>query len=111
MNSDEIEELFYGDTYEQVTASQIMDQSRWSTFYEQVFKKKSDGTLWEATWSRGSTEHQDNGVEDVDFYEVVPKEVTITIYERKHPLPERTAVSAAPALPPETPTDKLIDII
>ena len=83
MTADEIEELFYGDTYEEVTSQDITGTSRWSTFYEQVFKKRSDGTFWEATWSRGSTEYQDNGFEEFELHEVVPVEKTVIAYERK----------------------------
>jgi len=109
LNDDEIEELFYGDTYEEVTSAAPYDRSRWMTYYGQVFKKKSDGTFWEANWARGSTEMQDNGFENLDLYEVVPKEITTTIYERKDPVV--ALAGYAPALPPETPTDKLIDLI
>lgn len=80
-----IENLFWGDgtVYEPVTTAEITDKSRWNTFYSQVFKKVEDGTFWEAFWTRGSTEYQDNGVEDFDFYEVVPQEITTTIYVAK----------------------------
>lgn len=82
LNEDQIEELFYGTTYEEVTPSKPYQQSRWSTFYEQIFKKLEDGTFWRATWSRGSTEMQDNGIEDITIYEVVPVQKTVTVYER-----------------------------
>lgn len=77
------EEITEGDDYEEVTSQTIIDRSRWSTFYEQVFKKISDGTYWELSWSRGSTEYQDDGPEDVSICEVVPQEVTVISYVRK----------------------------
>ena len=83
MTEEEIEDIFWGDEYEEVTKPDITGTSRWSTFYEQVFKKKSDGTFWEASWSRGSTEMQDEGIEGFEFHEVVPVEKTFTVYERK----------------------------
>jgi hypothetical protein len=66
--------------YEAETSEEITDQSRWSTFYEQVFKDTRDGTFWEISWSRGSTEQQDFGVEDVSVQQVWPRVVTRTIY-------------------------------
>lgn len=77
------EEVLYGEDYEEVTSEQVTDTSRWHTMYEQVFKKTSDGTFWEMSWSRGSTEYQDDGPEDVEIYEVEPKEVTVVQYFRK----------------------------
>lgn len=79
------EDFFCGDLseeYEKVTTIFIEEQSRSSTYYSQVFKKKSDGTFWQAFWGRGSTEYQDNGIEDFDLFQVVPMEKTITVYER-----------------------------
>lgn len=62
--------------FEEVTKEEFSDQSRWSTFYYQVWKDTRDGTFWSIVWSRGSTEYQDNGPEDVIFEQVEPKEVT-----------------------------------
>lgn len=67
--------------YTEVTPSKIVDQGRWKTFYQQVFEKEADGTFWEIFWSRGSTEYQDNGIEDVRCRRVFPKTKTITVYE------------------------------
>lgn len=69
--------------FEEVTSAEITGDSRWSKFYEQVFKDTRDGTFWEISWSRGATEYQDNGIEDVTVQEVVPKEVARTIYVPK----------------------------
>lgn len=71
----------YPRDYESVTEEEIVDQSRWSTFYNQVFKNRVDGTYWKIHWSRGSTEQQDNGIEDIEFQQVFPKQKTITVYE------------------------------
>ena len=70
------------DNYEEVTKAKIFDQSRWSTFYSRVYKNKIDGTFWEIIWSRGSTEQQDNGPEDIGVNQVEPHEKTIIEYKR-----------------------------
>jgi hypothetical protein len=65
---------------EEVTQEVIEDQRRWSTQYSQVFKDIRDNTFWEIWWSRGSTEMQDEGPEDIGFQQVEPVEVTVTKY-------------------------------
>lgn len=67
--------------YTNATESEIVDKGRWNTFYQQVFEKKEDGTFWEISWSRGSTEYQDDGPEDIRFRRVFPRYKTITVYE------------------------------
>lgn len=67
--------------YKAVTSEQIYEQSRWSTFYEQVFEELETGEYWKIYWSRGSTEYQDEGPEDIEFSRVFPKTKTITVYE------------------------------
>lgn len=69
------------DNYKAVTSETIEDQSRWSTNYSRVFVDTSDNTYWAASWSRGSTEQQDFGVEDLEWRQVVPVEKTVTVYE------------------------------
>jgi len=54
------EELTEGDTFEPVTEESIYDQRRWVTCYEMVFKRVSDGTFWDFSWERGSTENQES---------------------------------------------------
>jgi hypothetical protein len=104
-NEEFIENLFWGDEYEEVTTKEISDQSRWSTFYYQVFKKKADGTFWAASWSRGSTEYQDNGVESFELHEVVPEEVKQIVYVPKKQ-PEASSPPPAPSIPPLDPANK-----
>ena len=76
-------DCLYDDTedYTRITEAEVSYQSRWNTYYSQVFENKSDGTYWKIFWSRGSTEHQDCGIEDIDFQRVFPKTKTITVYE------------------------------
>lgn len=66
--------------FEEVAPEEIVDQSRWRTYYSQVHKDTRDETFWELSWGRGSTEQQDGGIEDIGFIQVEPKLVTITKY-------------------------------
>jgi len=66
--------------FKEITSAEITGDSRWSKFYEQVWQDTRDGTFWEISWSRGATEYQDNGTEDVSVQQVWPREVTRTIY-------------------------------
>lgn len=77
--ADPVEDVFWGDDFEEVEPEEITGQSRWNTYYSQILKYK-DGTFWQVTWSRGSTEMQDDGVEDLGLIQVEPKEVTVTHY-------------------------------
>ncbi|MGV1762812.1 hypothetical protein [Rhizobium rhizogenes] len=66
--------------FDEVQPAEITGDSRWSKFYEAVYKDKRDGTFWEISWSRGATEYQDEGPEDVTVQQVWPREVSRTIY-------------------------------
>jgi len=81
VNEDEALEIIWGDSeeYETIVEESIVDQSRWSTFYEAVFLKKSDKTFWRGSWETGSTEYPET---DLNFTmtQVYPKEVLTTIY-------------------------------
>ncbi len=63
-----------------VEEESITDKGRWSTYYQKVVLHKPTQTYWYLSWSRGSTEYQDNGVEGLTAIQVVPKEVTVTKY-------------------------------
>lgn len=65
-----------------VTSEKIEDQSRWSTFYSKVVKDNRTDKLYEVLWDRGSTEYQESSGE-ITFYEVEPKQVTVTKYVKK----------------------------
>jgi hypothetical protein len=77
------EDLENYEEYEQLTSPEICDQSRWSTYYFQVIEQKPTSTLWEISWSRGSTEMQDNGIEDVEVHEVEAYQEMVTKYRAK----------------------------
>ena len=68
------------DHFKEVTAKRIVDQSRWSTYYAQVYRDERDGSFWELHWGRGSTEQQDDGPEDVTFMRVMPVEKVVVDY-------------------------------
>lgn len=76
------EELMYEghDDLAVVTDETIEGTGRWSTYFSIVVMHKPTQTYWRLSWSRGSTEYQDNGVEDLTATQVVPKEVTVTQY-------------------------------
>lgn len=78
---EEFEDILYNDEYAPVTDSKITDQSRWYTYYERTFQKKDDGTFWTLTWSRGSTEQQDEGLMDTQIVQVEPVSVTVIEYK------------------------------
>lgn len=67
--------------FEQITKERITGKSRWSLRYEQVYKDPDDNTFWMITWSRGATEHQDEGDENISFKQVLPVEVTTVVYK------------------------------
>jgi len=76
------EDVLWDDNeFTKVTKPEIDGQSRWSTFYSQILKYNKDGTFWDARWSRGSTEMQDEGVEDLELVQVEPVEITVTQYK------------------------------
>lgn len=76
---EEAEDYIYG--METVVPETITDQSRWSTFFEQVVKD-GDGNYWRLNWESGSTEYQEVDFE-MQVTQVYPKEVTTTIYVTK----------------------------
>lgn len=84
ITDENIKVIIYGDdeAFEDVTDEDIVDQSRWSTFYEKVVKHIESGRYFEVWWSRGSTEQQDFGIEEPGWAEVKPVEKTIIAYER-----------------------------
>ena len=70
------------DHFEEIGKKTITGQSRWSTYYKQIYKDNRDGTFWSLNWGRGSTEQQYDGPENIQFWQVVPVEKTIVVYEK-----------------------------
>ena len=82
---DDIEDLFYGDEYKQVTDEEVVNTSRWSQFMEQILQHKPSGDYYRANWEVGATEYQEVDLE-VELTPVFPKEITKTIYVTKDKL-------------------------
>lgn len=64
--------------------NQISDSSRWSIYYDRVIKV--DGKFYQANYSVGATEQQDERPyeydgDEIECREVFPVQKTITIYE------------------------------
>jgi hypothetical protein len=76
---DEFEEI--ETEWEAVTETNIVDQRRWVTVFEQVFKGP-DGRFFKLVWEQGSTEYQESDTEPY-MIEVEPYEVTVTKYKVK----------------------------
>ena len=84
LTTDEMKEILWDDhdDYKHVTSPEIHGETRWSKLYSQIFNRVSDNTFWEFNWSRGATEYQDEGPEDIEVSQVYPKQVTTTQYVR-----------------------------
>ena len=73
-DNDEIE------NYKEVDATTMTSISRWSIHYEKVYQNINDKTFWKIKWTRGATEYQDNGYENIEVHQVVPREITSITY-------------------------------
>lgn len=82
MEYDEFQEILWGDhdDYQPVTDEQVFDTSRWSIYYNRVFKQKSTGKFFEAYWGRGATEMQDGQQHNWSLSEVEPFETVVVKY-------------------------------
>ena len=72
------------DSWEMIK-EKIKDQGRWSTHFSGVFKNIATGKYYEVDYTRGSTEQQDEDLfytEEVEFFEVEEKEVTVKMWVR-----------------------------
>lgn len=68
----------------ELISNDIIDTSRWSVIYRAVIKELETGRFFEATYSEGATEYQDEQPfehDDAIFTEVFPVEKTVVIYE------------------------------
>lgn len=78
-----IDELEDKSEFEEIKED-IMEQSRWETLYETIYKHKQTGRYFAAYDWRGSTESQEND-DEPEIIEVWPKEVTTIIYTSDKP--------------------------
>ena len=68
----------------ELVRSEIVDNTRWSAVYEDVYQRLSDKKFFKTTYRKGATEMQDERpYEYVEalFYEVFPVEKTVLVYE------------------------------
>lgn len=82
LTAEEARLIIYGDTSEwDEIERNTTDTSRWSVYFEGVFKHIPSGKHYTVDWSEGATEMQDEApfkyAKDVAFTEVELKEVTI----------------------------------
>ena len=75
-----LEEDYDSSEWKAATAPSIYSTSRWSIFYEQIWLSLVNGKYYRVTWSRGATECQDEGNDNIDFYEVRPVTVSVVDY-------------------------------
>ena len=82
----DLQELLWGecDTLTKVR-NEMYDTSRWSIWYEIIFKENETGKLYQTTYSRGATECQDEQPWEydgdlIDCHEVEAFEKTIIEY-------------------------------
>lgn len=65
--------------------TEIVDVTRWSLIYENIYKQKSSGKFFKTSYSVGATEDQDEPpyeyVKEAVFEEVFPVEKLVTVYE------------------------------
>lgn len=85
MNREEFDEVIWGDhpDYEDVTDTEIYDQSRWSVYKSRVVREEKTGKYFNIWWGEGATEYQDGQDEPCGMYEVEPVEVTVVTYKPK----------------------------
>lgn len=67
------------DYFEEVTKKEIIGKGRWTYSLMQVIKDTRTSKFYKITWDEGATECQDSSGYS-DIVEVVPKEITTTIY-------------------------------
>jgi len=86
LTPDEGRSILYEDheDFELVT-SEIVDNTRWSIVYEDVYQRLSDKKFFKTTYRKGATESQDERPYEYDgeavFEEVFPVEKLVTVYE------------------------------
>jgi hypothetical protein len=68
----------------ELVRSEIVDNSRWSVVYEDVYQRLSDKKFFKTTYTKGATEMQDERPYEYGgalFYEVFLVEKTVLVYE------------------------------
>jgi hypothetical protein len=80
---EDLQDMVWDDhpNFETVVGERVIDTGRWYLRYESIVKEKETGKFFSLTWAAGSTEQQECEL-DALLFEVVPQEVTKTIYVR-----------------------------
>jgi hypothetical protein len=88
LTASEAKEIVWDDhkDWEEVKGTkEIVDQSRWSTFLTAIFHHKSTDKYYRASWSRGSTEGQEESPYENDteaeFTEVHKVQKMVDVWE------------------------------
>lgn len=68
------------DFFVEVQPAKVTETSRWSIYYEAVYRDVRDGTFWNIAWDEGATEYQESSG-DVAVTRVYPHVVTVTEYK------------------------------
>lgn len=84
ISDEEFEEILegYNEDFEEVDKPTLVEISRWSVYYEAVYKHIPSGKFFRAFWGRGATEYQEGQNEPWTFVEVIPEVITATIYTK-----------------------------
>lgn len=76
------------DYFLEASPMKITGTGRWRINYSMVYQDTRDQRYWMIRWSRGATEVQDEGPENIVVYEVRPIEIMVTEWERVKPTPQ-----------------------
>lgn len=89
-SKEDLKGMLYGDidldVYDVISNDiDIVDTFRWSIIHEMIFTTVKDGKFYRTTYSVGATECQDESPYEyapdmIECEEVIPKEITTTIY-------------------------------
>lgn len=82
LTEDEVSSVVYNEVKDvHVVQEEITDTGRWENYMFTVVK--IGDRYFGGSWSKGATEIQENYYDNTEFYEVIPKEITKTIYVAK----------------------------
>lgn len=106
---DELEELGLPDSDHTVHTEQI-DERRWYSIHELIFRVEDDGPLWRVSYYEPLTELQEhdtwNDAETIEAVQVEPYEATVTKY-RPVAEPKDAPIAAGAPIIPTWPTQPI----
>ncbi len=81
-----IDTLYEDNPHTEIVRDEIVDHSRWSIHHKLIFKFTKSESFYEAYYSVGATESQDEQAWEYEKYieviKVHPVQKTITVYEK-----------------------------